>query len=408
MPDRLAVRVTKDAERQIRGGHPWVFDGSIQSVKPKGEPGDLAVVFDDKRRFLAIGLYDPASPIRIKVLHRGDPTPIDASFWAARIDAALAARPELVGAATTDGYRVVHGENDGLPGLVVDRYAEVLVVKLYSEAWFPHLNDVIAVLVERLAPAAIVLRLARVVEPDADAGWIDGHTIYGALPNGSSIVTFRENSLTFEADVVHGQKTGFFLDQRDNRALIRSRSVGRRVLDVYSCSGGFTVNAAAGGAVSVHSIDISAGAIAASRRNMALNADRPNVAACTHEATVGDATTVLRGLLRAKARFDMVIIDPPSMASTKAQIDGALATYARLADLGIELLDGGGVLFQASCSSRVNATDFYDTVAGMADRVGRPLARETYTAHAVDHPVSFPEGAYLKAVIATATGAPRR
>ena len=162
---RLAVRTTPDARRRIRAGHPWVYDRSIRSVDREGAPGDLAVVFGDEREFVAIGLWDPASTIRLKVLHHGRPVKIDAAWFRDRVAAAVARRAPLAATAGTDApttaYRVLHGENDGLPGLVADRYADVVVVKLYTAAWIPHLAQVVAALQAALSPTTIILRLAR-------------------------------------------------------------------------------------------------------------------------------------------------------------------------------------------------------------------------------------------------------
>lgn len=396
---RLAVRVTKDAERQIRGGHPWVYDESITSVKPPGEAGDLAVVFDSRRRFLAIGLYDPASPIRIKVLHAGAPTQIDDAFWAGRLEAALAVRADLAASGDTTGYRLVHGENDGLPGFVLDRYGDHLVVKLYSAAWFPHLATLGGLIEDRLAPSSLTLRLARNVQRGDTGGRADGDTLLGTAPAGP--VLFREHGLTFEADVVRGQKTGYFLDQRENRQRVRALSGGRRVLDVFSCAGGFSVYAAAGGARSVHSVDISPAAIASARRNMGHNSSLPAVAACRHETTTGDAMEVMARLAVEGDRFDLVVVDPPSFASNKSQVSGALRSYGRLTQLAVALIEPGGTLVQASCSSRVSAIDLEVTVDHAAADAGVRLTDLDRTGQPVDHPVGFPQGAYLKALFAT-------
>ena len=395
---RLAVRVTKDAGRQIRGGHPWVFDESITSVKPEGRAGDLAVIFDDRRNFMAIGLYDPASPIRIKVLHHGKPQTIDGDFWRARVEAAVDRRGRLVGSKHTTGYRVVHGENDGLPGLVVDRYADTLVTKVYSEAWFAHLDAIVEALVEVLEPAAVVLRLSRQVAKGDTGGRYDGMQLVGAP--GVGRVQFLEHDVRFEADVLGGQKTGFFLDQRENRLKVRSRAAGRRVLDVFSSSGGFSVNAAAGGASQVHSVDISAEALAAARRNMALNEDRPAVKACRHETTTGDAVTVLYDLIDRQRLYDLIVVDPPSFASRQSQVDGALRAYGRLTELALQLLEPGGTLVQASCSARVTEPEFYSTILEAAARRRVGLENVVRTGHAEDHPIGFAQGAYLKAIFA--------
>jgi 23S rRNA (cytosine1962-C5)-methyltransferase len=397
----LAVRVTKDAARQIRGGHPWVFDASVVSVKPDGVAGDLAVIFDEDRRFMAVGLYDPDSPIRIKVLHHGRPATIDAEFWHDRITAALGRRAALVQSSVTTAYRVVHGENDGMPGFVLDRYGDHLVIKIYSPAWLPHLATIVGVATELLSPSTIVLRFSRSVARGDTGDWADASALLGELPTGP--ITFRENGLTFEADIVHGPKTGYFLDQRDNRRRVRDLSAGQRVLDVFSSVGGFTVHAAAGGATQVHSVDISQHAIDATRRNLALNTGRKAVAACRHFVTTGDAFEVMAHLATRPERFDIVIIDPPSFASRRDQVPAALRAYARLTALAVSLVARNGILVQSSCSSRVTTEDFVSTVRSGAHDAGMTLDVTARTAHAVDHPIGFAEGAYLKAVFARVT-----
>jgi len=397
----LAVRVTRDAGRQIRSGHPWVFDASITSVRPDdGAAGDLAVVFDSDRRFMAVGLWDPASPIRIKVLHHGAPRTIDESFWQERIDAAVALRRGLAERGDTDSYRVIHGENDGLPGLVVDRYASISVVKLYSAAWFPHLGSVLEVIASSVGTESCVLRLGRNVAAGETFGLADGDTVSG--PPVTSPVDVIEHGLTFRVDVVRGQKTGHFLDQRDNRARVGSMSRGARVLDVFSSTGGFTVHAAAGGARSVRSVDLNPQSIEALRTNLDLNRGDRRVAACRTDQTVGDAFEVMAGLARQGERYDIVVIDPPSFASKQADVEGALRAYGRLTSLGLALVRTGGTLVQASCSSRVSAEAFHEQVLRSAGGAGVALHELARTGHAVDHPVGFREGAYLKAVFATA------
>ncbi len=185
---RVAVRATPDAIRQVRGGSPWLFDGSITSVSHEGDAGDLAVVFDDRRNFVAVGLWDPTSPIRVKILHAGSPETIDRAWWRSRLSASLERRSMLAADDTTTAYRCVHGENDGLPGLVVDRYDSTLVVKLYSSAWFSHLADVVDGLVELLAPERIVLRLSRAVADSDTFGTSEGEILIGEAPTPSGAV----------------------------------------------------------------------------------------------------------------------------------------------------------------------------------------------------------------------------
>ncbi len=393
---RLAVRVTPDALRQIRGGSPWLYDGSITSVSHEGEPGDLAVVFDDDRNFAAIGLWDPTSPIRMKVLHCGKPTQIDGGFWRTVLSTAQDRRSGLAADDETTAYRVVHGENDGLPGLIVDRYDQTLVIKLYTSAWFPHLAAVVDALVEVCAPVRIVLRMSRSVAGGETFGLSDGDTIVGDAPTGP--VPFRERDLTMEADVVHGQKTGHFLDQRDNRALVRSMASGASVLDVFASTGGFSLAAAAGGASSVHMVDQSAPALETARKNFAHNQRLGEVRRCQVHTTVGDAFQVLMALAKRDERFDIVILDPPSFASNQAAVPRALAAYSRLTRLGLAVVKPGGTLIQASCSSRVTTDEFVSAVLAAAGSAGVDVHETRRTGHAVDHPIGFEYGAYLKAV----------
>jgi 23S rRNA (cytosine1962-C5)-methyltransferase len=395
---RLAVRVTSDALRHIRAGHPWVFDHSIVSVSHEGTAGDLAVVFDADRKFAAIGLFDPTSPMRLKMLHHGRPVTIDRAFWTRRIQTALSLRQPLIDRGDTTGYRVVNGENDGMPGLVLDRYDRTLVMKLYSAAWVPHLHDLIPVIDELLHPESMVLRLARSIPGESLAGLEEGDALIGTPPDGP--VLFQECGLTFEADVVHGQKTGHFLDQRDNHAYLSTLVDGARVLDLFASTGGFTVHAAAGGASEVTAVDQSEPTLAVAERNLALNRRLRSVAACTYRPVVADAFREMDRLVHRGQKFDVVVIDPPSFAQRQHEVERALGAYAKLTDLGVRLVAPGGLLVQCSCSSRVSAEQFHATVARAAGRAGRPWEELRRTGHAIDHPVTFPEGAYLKAVFA--------
>ena len=388
-PARLATRLTPQGERILRSGHPWLFDGAVEQVKGPGRPGDLAVIFDRKKdRFAGIGLYDPASPIRVRVLHQGGPVRIDADWFAARLQAARKLRLPLL-KKNTDGYRLVHGENDGLPGLVVDVYAGVAVVKLYSAVWYPYL-DVLLPLIQRTAKAAtVVLRLARVVDPVGDL--TDGALLAGTLE--APEVTFREHNLKFLSHVVDGHKTGFFLDHRHNRKRVGELAEGQDVLDVFSYAGGFTVHALAGGAYRVVSLDISAPALELARLNVALNfGEDPR-----HEVVVGDAFQELERIARRREEFGIVVVDPPSFAKREKEVRGALDAYRRINTLAVPLVKPGGILLAASCSARVSADDFFATVEKVLKRSGRGYSLLERTFHDVDHPIGFAEGVYLKA-----------
>jgi 23S rRNA (cytosine1962-C5)-methyltransferase len=293
-----------------------------------------------------------------------------------------------------------------LPGLVVDRYDRTLVVKLYSPAWWPHLSVVVDTLRELLDPQRVVLRLSRAVANGETFGLHDGDTIVGPAPNQP--VFFRERGLTLEADVVHGQKTGHFLDQRDNRALVRGMAAGCDVLDVFASTGGFSVSAAAGGARSVHLVDQSAPALRTAERNLEHNHRIGEVRRCNVHTTTGDAFQVLGDLAAKGEQFDIVIVDPPAFASNQAAVPRALAAYARLTRLGLAVTRRGGTLVQASCSSRVTTDDFVDTVMTAAASAGADVVETRRTGHAVDHPIGFEFGGYLKAVFLTVRSTPTR
>lgn len=392
--NRLKVRLTPAAERAVRGGHPWVFADRIRELSRTGNAGDLAVVYDRHDRFLAIGLYDPDSPIALRVLHAGKPVQLDQEWWREHLDILLRLRASLFGESTT-GYRCVNGESDGWPGLVLDRYAGCFVLKIYSAAWLPHLERVVGLIEENLNPTTIVLRLSRNIQSAAaKEGLVDGQILRGARIGAP--VNFRENGNLFEADVIHGQKTGFFLDQRENRKLVGEMSADRDVLNVFSHAGGFSVYAAAGGAKSATDIDISGHALKAANRNFELNRGNPMLQQCRHETIQADAFDWLEKNRR--PMYDIVIIDPPSLAKREAEKAGALAAYERLATAGANLLRADGVLVAASCSAHVKADDFFQAVRTAARRSRHSFVELRTTRHAPDHPARIPEAEYLKCI----------
>jgi 23S rRNA (cytosine1962-C5)-methyltransferase len=402
---RIALRVTPAAERALRSGHPWVYDQAIKDQNHPGAPGDLAVIFDRKRNFIAVGLFDPDSPIRVRILQTGQPAAINQEWFLARLEQSFQIRnplrdqPEQI---RTTGYRLVHGENDGLPGLVIDRYASTLVMKLYTSAWIPHLQALLPALAQTNLGDTLILRLSRSMSQQAGLlhGLNDGLVLAGELPQ--SPLLFSENGLWFEVDPVHGQKTGFFLDQRDNRSRLEHLSNGKSVLNLFAYTGGFSVYAARGGAREVVSVDISAPAIQSCVNNMAHNYANSKVKAAQHETICGDVFEVLASLCTARRRFDVIVIDPPMFAQNQSQIPAALSAYRRLTRLGLEILRPGGTLVQASCSSRIDPPIFFEMVNQAAREAGRPLREIERTGHALDHPIRYKEGAYLKCLFAIA------
>jgi 23S rRNA (cytosine1962-C5)-methyltransferase len=391
---RLRCRVTAVAETIIRGGHPWVFADSVREQNRDGEPGELAVIYDRNDCFLAVGLFDPESPLRIRVLQAGKPLTIDDAWWQTRWNDARQLRRGLLDERTA-ACRLSNGESDGWPGLVVDRYGPVLVLKLYTAAWLARLPYLITLLQDSEHPQTIVLRLSRNVQPHfAKAGFKDGQIVYGEAIERP--VIFRESGIQFEADVISGQKTGFFLDQRENRRAVEELARDGDMLNAFSFSGGFSLYAARGGAGSVTNLDISEYALAGARRNFQLNRDVPLIARCRHETIQANAFDWLRE--NKERLFHMIVLDPPSLAKREAEREGAIRAYRTLVSAALEHLRSGGVLAAASCSAHVSADEFFDAVKQAAKEGGRKFEVIKTNRHAVDHPATFREAEYLKCI----------
>jgi 23S rRNA (cytosine1962-C5)-methyltransferase len=403
---RLRLRVSAAAETKLRAGHPWIFSDSVREQNRDGQAGELAVIYDRKDEFLAIGLFDPDLPIRVRVLHAGKPETIDAAWWSAHLAQAIERRRGWFDEKTT-GYRLINGESDGWPGLVLDRYDTTLVLKLYTASWLPRLDEITELIREQLAPENLVLRLSRNLErrsPLARRSQTqaairhDGDSLYArraGLEAGAPIV-FLETGLRFQADVQRGQKTGFFLDQRENRRQVESLARGRRVLNAFSFSGGFSLYAARGGAVSTTDLDLSAHALDAARKNFKLNADDKNVARCRHELVQADAFEWLKE--NSGRQFDLMILDPPSFAKRESERVTAIRAYEQLAALGIRHLEPNGILLACSCSAHVSADEFFAAVRRAAAKSKRAFEELQKAGHAPDHPATFAEAEYLKAI----------
>lgn len=395
----LRLRVNPAAETAVRSGHPWLFGDSVRAQNRDGQAGELAVIFDRKDEFLAVGLFDPQSPIRVRVLHTGRPVKIDAAWWRERLRAAVARRQGLFDDATT-GFRWINGESDGWPALVLDRYGATCVLKIYSEAWLGRLNEVASLIKEELAPEQLIVRTSRNVREAAERAGIEDGAAWTLervpSPARPPPVVFLESGLRFEADVARGQKTGFFLDQRENRRRVEALAADAAVLNVFSFTGGFSLYAARGGARTVTDVDISPHALEAGKRNHALNTSLPAVAACAREAVQAEAFAWLEG--NGARKFDLVILDPPSLARREGERAGAIAAYARLAARGVAVLRKGGVLVAASCSAHVTEEEFFGAVRQACARSGRSFAELATTGHPPDHPATFAEARYLKCI----------
>lgn len=389
-PKNLAVKLNSKGEQSVIKGHPWVFSNSILKVNDDAKTGDLAIIFSrNKNKVIGIGLYDTKSPIRIKMIHNTQAKAvINAEFFQQKIEVAYQKRKELL-KTKTNSYRLLFGENDGFPGLIADVYDMVLVLKLYSEIWLPYLEWILESLQKISIAETIVLRLSRQLENSSHHDFTDGEVVYGKLNN--EVVEFIEHGVKFSANVLKGHKTGYFLDHRDNRRRVGEWSEGKTMLDVFSYAGGFSVHALANGATEVTSLDISKQALDVARENGILN-DYSGI----HKTISGDAFEELENLIKKKKTFDVVVIDPPSFAKQQSEIELAKKKYKQLAELGEKLTAKKGLLVLASCSSRVTAQSFFDLNQNVLNAQGRLFETILKTNHDIDHPVTFPEGAYLK------------
>jgi 23S rRNA (cytosine1962-C5)-methyltransferase len=387
------IRLREGKDRSLLRRHPWVFHGSI--AKGGADPGETVRVEDAAGRFLAWGAYSPSSMIRVRAWSFDEAERIDAAFFARRIERAVALRARLPVHST--GVRLVHGEADGLPGLVVDRYGSLLSAQFLAagtERWKQEIADALLaatgtqLLYERSDSG---VRALEGLEPKA--GWLRGADTAGA----NTAVTIQEHDWQLTLDVAAGHKTGFYLDQRDNRALLGRlvRHFGlQRVLNCYCYTGGFTVAALAGGAQHVTSVDSSAAALERVQTHVQLN----GFDTTRSEALVADVNQFLRDALKAGRQFDCIVLDPPKFAPSAAHAERASRAYKDINRLALRLLQPGGLLLTFSCSGGIGAELFHKIVAGagMDAEVNAVILQRLEGA--CDHPttIEFPEGEYLK------------
>lgn len=384
------MKLTVVGERTVRSGHPWIFTDSIEKINKEGVSGDIAIIFShNKNKVIGVGLYDPDSPIRIKMLHSGGGAKLDKDFFLGKINRAYAIRIPLL-ETNTNSYRLLFGENDGFPGFIADLYNKVLVIKIYSAIWFPYLQMILEQLIKVSSCETVILRLSRSLQDkEKTFGLTEGQLLYGELKN--EVIPFVEHGVNFSANVIKGHKTGYFLDHRNNRKIVGELSKGKTVLDVFSYAGGFSVHALANGAKEVTSVDISKQALLLALENGKLNSYSGK-----HITIAGDAFEVLRNMISNHKTFDVVVIDPPSFAKSKKEIGKAKKKYKELAELGVQLTSKGGMLVLASCSSRVTADEFFQINKETLNDQSRHFVLQNKTQHDIDHPIGFKEGAYLK------------
>jgi 23S rRNA (cytosine1962-C5)-methyltransferase len=400
MGSTVRLELAPGLARHLRAGHPWVFRKGL--LHPPRIPAGSVVDLVENGRFVARGYYDPLSAISVRVLTRDERQPVDAAFFARRIRDAVERRLSLIDLTGTDSYRLVHGEGDELPGVVVDLYAGYAVLKLYSAGLTPYRHLVVEGL--KAAVPGLLGVLGR-DEVSRDDGEEDERAGSGKMLLGSpapELIRAQERGAYFLVDAWRGQKTGFFLDQRENRSLVRRLAKGRDVLNCFSFSGGFSVNAALGGANSVFSVDQDADAVALSRQNFTEN----GLPAGKHDFLAADVFELLSSFKEEGRTFDLVILDPPAFAKSQRAVDAALDGYASLNRQALAVLRPGGILCTASCSARVTPGDFLDAVREGGYKAGVDLALVEERYQPPDHPVrlQFPEGRYLKFLVLQGRG----
>ncbi len=388
-----ALVVKAGRERSLLQRHPWLFSGAIARVDGEPQMGDTAIVVGADGKFLAQAAFSPTSQIRARAWSFDSGDSIDNAFFERRIRRAIAARAPLQDAQHT-AARLIHGESDGLPGVIADRYGNVVVLQLLSAGAERWRTAIAGALADATGVRCIYER------SDADVRQLEGlpprtGAISGVLPRP---VTIFEGGLCYSVDVVNGQKTGFYLDQRDNRARVRGLAQGRRVLNAFCYTGGFTLAALAGGAQSVLSIDSAADALALAQENISRN---PTLTAARAEWRDANVFAELRTLRDAGAAYDLIVLDPPKFAPTAAHAERAARAYKDVNLWALKLLAPGGLLATFSCSGGISADLFQKIVAGAAVDARADASIVGRLGPSADHPVAlaFPEGDYLKGLL---------
>ena len=379
--------------RPFYGRHPWVLDSAIDRVEGAPADGDVVDLLSDKGKFIARGVFNSRSRIRVRLYTWDAATPLDDAFWRTRIEAAVGLRRQLGYDDPQGAARLIFSEGDGLSGLIVDRYADYLAVQVTAQAMAVRLPQIVPMLVELVHPKGIMIRTERGVSRTEGIELRDG-PYWGSPPDGPLMIV--DHGLKYEVDLAEGQKTGFYLDQRENRVAAARYFRDRRVLDMFCYSGGFSMAASAiGGARDVLGVDTSQRAVMLAWANVQRNGLQ-NV-----RFQEGDGFQTLESLLAAGERFGGVILDPPKFARSRSAVDEALRAYHWLNRLGVSLLEPGGILVTCSCSGHVTREDFLYMLVGVAQQTGREIQVLEQRGASPDHPISAAclEGEYLKCLI---------
>jgi 23S rRNA (cytosine1962-C5)-methyltransferase len=380
--------------------HPWVFDSSIDRIEGTCQDGDVVELVTNKRKFIARGIFNSHSRLRLR-LYTWDPgQALDGQFWADRIQRAAELRRVLGYDQPQEASRVVYSEADGLSGLVIDRYGKHLVMQVNALAVAARIDALVPLLVDHFSPQSVLVRTEAGVAADENVQLQQG-VVWGDPPDRP--VFIEEHGLRYGVDLQSGQKTGFYLDQRENRRAAARYLGGRRVLDMFCFSGAFSLTASAlGGASEVLGIDTSAKAVALARANAELN----GISNVRFEQQ--DGFDALESLLQQQSRFQAIILDPPKFTRTRKRVQEALRAYHRINRLAVQLLEPGGILVTCSCSGSISRENFMMMLSGVAQKAGRTIQILEQRGASPDHPISpaCPESEYLKCFICRVGAAP--
>jgi 23S rRNA (cytosine1962-C5)-methyltransferase len=384
------LELKSNREKSILNRHPWIFSGAVQKL-PKANLGDVIAVQDAQKRLLGYGFFDPQSQIVCRLFEIGKnpqmPTP---EYWGDKIKKAYKLRQNYLSNPDTNAYRLIHAEGDNFPGLIIDIYDKVVVIQLLIkgvELIFPHVLKALADLGFEYIYLKNKESSQRLEQLETNSGWIG--EVY-PVP-----LVIRENQLSFPIDVEKGQKTGFFIDQRDNRDLLKHYSKDKKVLNAFSYTGGFSVYALAGGASEVHSVDISKDAIKICDDTVRLNFPNREI---SHESFAEDCFEYLKNT---PSTYDIVVLDPPAFAKNKKSVTNAARGYISLNELGLKKVKSGGLLFTFSCSGNIDRDLFRKIIFTASAETGREIRILHQLSQPLDHPINIyhPEGEYLKGLV---------